>query len=91
MGHPIPLEPCGLDQVSAIQYPTLGLEGGKWCEQRRVVLKKPDYYFSSLRTALKDSPQGPTSNRQPPTAANSQPPTAATRQPPPTANRPRLK
>ena len=41
-----------------------------------------------LRTALKDSPQGPpTANRQPPTVTNRQPPTAANRQPPTAANR----
>ena len=48
--------------------------------------------FVSLRTALKDSPQGPpTANRQPPTATNRQSPTATNHQPPPTANRQPLK
>ena len=47
----------------------------------RAVLKTPDL----LRTALKDSPQGPPS-AQLPTATNRQPlPTATNRQPPPTA------
>ena len=39
------------------------------------VLQSPSFFL--LRTALKDSPQGPlTANRQPPTATNRQPPTA---------------
>ena len=43
--------------------------------------------FCSLRTALKDSPQGPpTANRRQPPMADCQPPTATNRQPPPTAN-----
>ena len=43
-------------------------------------------FFFSLRTALKDSPQGPTADHQLPTAANRhQPPTVTNRQPP-TAN-----
>ena len=44
----------------------------------RAVLKKPDFFF--LRTALKDSPQGP------PTANRHQPPTAANHHQPPTTN-----
>ena len=38
----------------------------------RAGFKKPDFFL--LRTALKDSPQGPpTANRQPPPTANRQP------------------
>ena len=41
------------------------------------------HFLFLLRTALKDSPQGPsTANRQPPTATNRQPPTATNRQSP---------
>ena len=53
------------------------------CPQHRGVLKKPNNFFP-LKTALKDSPQGP------PTANRHKPPTANHRRQPLTANRNQL-